>query len=571
MNKVKLKHIRLMMILTGALILLIVLGSIALFNRQPPEASTQRIRVGFYQQDAFQEVDLEGRYSGYGYEFIEEIARKNGWDCEYVVDSFDRCLQMLQDGRIDLMGGMIPGGARDEFLLYSAEYEGQDLGAVFTYREDLPDFTDFSDFEGLRVGMDSFDFNADSFLQMAANHGVSVQPVINRDLGALLGSMRDGEIDVVITNTPQKIPGGARMVYRFEMDPFYFAVSQSRPELQAQIDAAITEILSENSQYREHLSDRYYLDDALSWSAMMAVFHTQGAFYAFVTFCALVLMLTLTAFLWQRRQNNRLLRSSEGIIFALEDRQFHLCYQPVVNIETGEVAYLQISAVWQHPEKGLLTSENLFSGCMPEEAVPYLTQWIFKNGIREFSELLRQENMYRAKLLFEIPLPMNLHQYHDTDELLRRYLARYHLPHECICLLVSGRAFTSKPPVLRRTLRRIRRGRYCAMVGSLPLDARYLELLNDYGCECYYLGSALVEPLLSGEIAPALREFQMNLPGGVVVAGIRTVSEIDLCCAMGFPLLQGPAIAQPQPFHLAEHYWYHGGAPAGSEAAPSAP
>ena len=105
--------------------------------------------------------------------------------------------------------------------------------------------------------------------------------------------------------------------------------------LQAQIDAAITEILSENSQYREHLSDRYYLDDTLSWSAMMAVFHTQGAFYAFVTFCALVLMLTLTAFLWQRRQNNRLLRSSEGIIFALEDRQFHLCYQPVVNIETG--------------------------------------------------------------------------------------------------------------------------------------------------------------------------------------------------------------------------------------------
>lgn len=44
----------------------------------------QVIRVGYPIQKGLTEVDASGQYSGYTYDYLEEIAQYTGWDYEFV-------------------------------------------------------------------------------------------------------------------------------------------------------------------------------------------------------------------------------------------------------------------------------------------------------------------------------------------------------------------------------------------------------------------------------------------------------------------------------------------------------
>ena len=48
------------------------------------DGGRQVVRVGYPIQLGMTEVDEQGNYSGYTYEYLEEIAQYTGWDYEFV-------------------------------------------------------------------------------------------------------------------------------------------------------------------------------------------------------------------------------------------------------------------------------------------------------------------------------------------------------------------------------------------------------------------------------------------------------------------------------------------------------
>ena len=65
------------------------------------------VRVGYYQNEVFQEGAEEGAVkTGYAYEYYRKISEYTGWEYQYVYDSWDALYQMLLDGEIDLLAGL---------------------------------------------------------------------------------------------------------------------------------------------------------------------------------------------------------------------------------------------------------------------------------------------------------------------------------------------------------------------------------------------------------------------------------------------------------------------------------
>lgn len=60
------------------------------------------VRVGWY-DSSYNTMDSFGRRSGYAYEYQLKIAAYTGWTYEYVTGSWSDLLQMLVEGKIDLM------------------------------------------------------------------------------------------------------------------------------------------------------------------------------------------------------------------------------------------------------------------------------------------------------------------------------------------------------------------------------------------------------------------------------------------------------------------------------------
>src|SRR5574344_1731714 len=46
--------------------------------------AAQRVRVGYCPLEGFFAVDAQGQFSGYGYEYLEELAGEAGWELECV-------------------------------------------------------------------------------------------------------------------------------------------------------------------------------------------------------------------------------------------------------------------------------------------------------------------------------------------------------------------------------------------------------------------------------------------------------------------------------------------------------
>lgn len=88
----------------------------------PEESRT--IRVAYPIQKNITDVDENGKYFGYTYEYLEEIAQYTGWNYEFVQipgsvdEQLSTLMKMVQGGEVDLMGAM----------LYS-----EDLGKQFDY------------------------------------------------------------------------------------------------------------------------------------------------------------------------------------------------------------------------------------------------------------------------------------------------------------------------------------------------------------------------------------------------------------------------------------------------------
>lgn len=83
------------------------------FLPRPPGRKTASCGSPIPSRPGLTDFDEFGNYSGYTYEYLEEIAQYTGWDYEFVQapgsmdDSLTTLMGMLQEGEIDLMGAML--------------------------------------------------------------------------------------------------------------------------------------------------------------------------------------------------------------------------------------------------------------------------------------------------------------------------------------------------------------------------------------------------------------------------------------------------------------------------------
>ena len=68
---------------------------------------------------------------------------------------------------------------------------------------------------------------------------------------------------------------------------------------------------------------------------------------------------------------------------AIRERQFEMHYQPIVDLETGDLAGVEALARWRHPTRGLLLPDDFISMAEATGAIIGLGQWILVESCRQ--------------------------------------------------------------------------------------------------------------------------------------------------------------------------------------------
>ena len=244
--------------LPACFLLLMLLFSLLLPAAAHAAGSDRVVRVGWF-ESPFNRTDELGRRSGYSYEYQQKIAACTGWTYEYVQGSWPELLQMLADGRIDLLSDVSWTEERTERMLFSTLSMGMEEYYAFAADDnDEISAENYATFNGKKVGVNRGSIQADFFRAWAETNGVQAELVEltgNEEENIL--SLRRGEIDLYVTLDAIGAVEHTVPVCRIGASDFYFAVSKSCPELLTELNAAMSRIQEENRYYNQQLNAKY--------------------------------------------------------------------------------------------------------------------------------------------------------------------------------------------------------------------------------------------------------------------------------------------------------------------------
>ena len=229
----------------------------------PPRAASAEeksrvVRVGWY-DSPFNTFDEHGRRSGYAYEYQQKIAAYTGWEYEYVEGSWPQLLQMLSEGKIDLMSDVSYTKDRSEDMLFPNLPMGTEEYYVFVSADNSEiSKDDPQTLSGKKVGVDKDSIQTGLFKEWAQKNGIEAELVeLTNSEDETFQMMQNGTLDAFVTL--DAYGANDSVVPRIEIgsSDFYFAVSKSRPDLLKELNSAMGKIRDEDRFYNQHLSNKH--------------------------------------------------------------------------------------------------------------------------------------------------------------------------------------------------------------------------------------------------------------------------------------------------------------------------
>lgn len=240
------------------LLLTLAMGACFMRTAHAQESSGKVVRVGWY-DSSYNTMDNRGRRSGYAYEYQLKIAAYTGWSYEYVNGSWSELLQMLVDGKIDLMSDVSYTDERSKNMLFPDYAMGSEEYYLFVAPDNkVINSSDVSTLNGKRIGVNKDSIQADFYRAWAQRNGVTTDLVeITTSEDDSLQMLEDHKLDGYVTVDSFVNPGRAVPMYQVGSSDFYFAVNKDRPDLLKDLNEAMSGIHNENRYFNQQMFDQY--------------------------------------------------------------------------------------------------------------------------------------------------------------------------------------------------------------------------------------------------------------------------------------------------------------------------
>ena len=231
---------------------------------------------------------------------------------------------------------------------------------------------------------------------------------------------------------------------------------------------------------------------------------------------------------------------------AVERSEFFLCYQPLVDLDTGRIAAVEALIRWAHPERGVVS---------PGEFIPVAedTGLVVPMGLWALKEACRQQQAWRhghgADLLVAVNLSARQLQEPEIVESVREVLWRSSVDPRQIVLEVTESLLVDDTDSAVRTLWELRGlGVRLAMddfgtgysslsrLGEMPID----EMKIDRSFVTPIGGPGNGETILTAAIAMG-----HGLGLAVVAEGVETEEQLAFLRHAGCDLIQGFLLGKP--------------------------
>ena len=221
-------------------------------------AQEQTIKIGYIDYDGFFIPEENGGMTGYGIEYLREIAKYTNWRYEFVYDSWENHMQSLAKGEIDFICHAQKTKEREEKYLFSKYSIGVESGVLYVGSEDERYYyNDFAAFDGMKIAVLQDSFQNDYFIDYAKEKGFSCTYVGYDTQQACFDALDKQEVDGAVLGS-LALKSDYKVACRFGSEPFYFMTGKQNENLLKELDEALSEIKVNAPYFEAELFNAYY-------------------------------------------------------------------------------------------------------------------------------------------------------------------------------------------------------------------------------------------------------------------------------------------------------------------------
>lgn len=239
--------------------LLLLLSAVLPVKAAAETAPVKVVRVGSF-EDTFNYCNEKGARKGYGYELLQTLSGYTGWQFEYVTCDWSDCFEKLENGEIDIMGGISYTEDRAEEMLFSDEPMGEEKYYLYAdlSRADIS-ASNFKTLNGKKVGVLMGTEPEVMLTEWEKKYGIKTQHVNISNNEDVQQKLANHEIDCFVSLEESLWAElGISTITRVGKSSIYYVLNKDRSDLKAELDNAMRALDEEAPFYTADLCKKYF-------------------------------------------------------------------------------------------------------------------------------------------------------------------------------------------------------------------------------------------------------------------------------------------------------------------------
>ncbi len=240
------------------LLILTLLSGVIMSVPVRAEGTRRTIRVAYSEDADLINKSSSGIYKGYIVEYLNKISQYTGWKYEYINEPWQKQLDDLKNGNVDLICNAQKTAEREKDYDFSSIPIGTEQSILYTDpdNEDIY-YQDYEHMAGKVVGLLEGSYQNKEFQQRKAVKNILCTERYYGTEEKLIEALKRKEVDMTLMGSVSK-HGSLKVVDKFGNSSMYIITTKGNTEILNALNDALDHLQSEAPNLAQQLSEEYF-------------------------------------------------------------------------------------------------------------------------------------------------------------------------------------------------------------------------------------------------------------------------------------------------------------------------
>ena len=231
---------------------------------------------------------------------------------------------------------------------------------------------------------------------------------------------------------------------------------------------------------------------------------------------------------------------------ALNNKQFFVVFQPIVDTKTGLTVSAEALIRWKHPIKGIINPGIFVPLCEKNGFIAVLDLYVCEEVCK-----FQREQLDKGVRIVPISINISRINFYRTEfsVKIREMLDCYKLEPACIKLEITEGAYQDNPKYLAQAIKDFKASSFQILMDDFGSGYSSLNMLKDFNVDILKIDMKFIDDLETSERADnilySIIQMARALNMGTVAEGVETKAQYELLASMGCDCIQGYYFSKP--------------------------